>query len=330
MANTTTKTYQDGDPLLEDDLDNLYENLQPSIDNLALATTGATSGYVLSSTGSGLAPAFISADTVAANITSTGADAIAADITSTGADDIALSMTSSGANYIGATISAASVCNYIGTTMTSTGANAIFGDIQASSSTAVCDAIGVNMTVSGVASVLNRLAAASSASQVTGVLLASAVNFIAQQVSRTSGSSVSHLGVAVSVSSGSYQNTTTTFTDVTNLSVTITTNGRPVKLELIPALATTTCYVAALGIGSVSDGESAFRFMRDATAIGQMRLTISGASSAGGWNLGMPPGVISTVEAVSAGTYTYTLQGKANNGNSRADVFHCKLVAYEL
>ena len=52
MANNTfTKTYADGDALLEADLDSGFQSLQPAIENLALATTGSTNGYVLASTG---------------------------------------------------------------------------------------------------------------------------------------------------------------------------------------------------------------------------------------------------------------------------------------
>lgn len=133
MANTTTKSYQDGDPLLEDDLDNLYENLQPSLANLALATAGSSSGDLLSSAGAGITPAWSSPDTIAANMTSTGADAIAADMTSTGA-------------------------NAIAATMTSTGANAIFADISSgTASVSVSDSIVSSIDASVATSLVSRI-----------------------------------------------------------------------------------------------------------------------------------------------------------------------------
>lgn len=58
MSNTYTKGYSDGNALTEAMLDNAYQTLQLDIANAALTTTGSTSGQVMTSNGSGIAPSF--------------------------------------------------------------------------------------------------------------------------------------------------------------------------------------------------------------------------------------------------------------------------------
>jgi hypothetical protein len=203
MANSFTKTYQDGDPLLEDDLDNGFESVQPSVDNLALATTGSVSGYLLASTGSNLAPAFVSPDTVGANMTSTGANAIFADV-STCTTSVA---------FVIAQAMDASAANLIGVTMGASGANAIIADAN---SLSVPAAVFAN----------NLLAAVT-------ITTSAASNVIADGVVRAVSSTAGHLGVGLSTGSGAFTTTNSTFTDVPNLAATITTNGRPVCLKCV-------------------------------------------------------------------------------------------------
>lgn len=126
--NTTTKNYADGTPLFESDLDDLYQDLQVSKSNLAFSTTGSSSGEVLQSTGSNLEPSWVTADTVASNITATGANAIFSDVTSCNASTanlIGINMGASGANVVLGAVSScqASIANLIGNNMGASGAN---------------------------------------------------------------------------------------------------------------------------------------------------------------------------------------------------------------
>lgn len=61
MSNTFTKTYQDGPALTEAELDTAFQSVQPSQDNLALATFDSASGHILQSAGSNVAPVWVSA-----------------------------------------------------------------------------------------------------------------------------------------------------------------------------------------------------------------------------------------------------------------------------
>lgn len=214
MSNSYTKTYQDGDPLLESDLDSGFGSVQPSISNLALATTGSTSQDLLQSAGSNTPPAFVTPDTVAATFTSTGANAIFANIiatssvsvcdaiisavqtsvvnatidritscSATAANLIATSMTSAGADAIGSTMASASSANNIGQIMGQTGANYIGMSMSAASS---ANNIGTLMTATGADSIGYQLTANSAANNIAHHMTSTGANDILSVVSAAS------------------------------------------------------------------------------------------------------------------------------------------------
>lgn len=59
MSNNFTKNYQDGQALTESQLDTAFQTVKPSLDNLALSTTGSTSGTVLQSNGNNVTPSWV-------------------------------------------------------------------------------------------------------------------------------------------------------------------------------------------------------------------------------------------------------------------------------
>jgi hypothetical protein len=138
------------------------------------------------------------------------------------------------------------------------------------------------------------------------------------------------LGQQVSSSCGtSYSNSTSSYTDVTNLSVSITTTGRPVLI-----------FVQSDGTGSsnygtfavTKSGDTAYaqiRVLRGATEISQaginVQVTASGTTSL---NAGFPPSTVLVLDTPSAGTYTYKVQARS----AAATVWcsYAKLVALEL
>lgn len=280
--NTTTKNYADGTPLFESDLDDLYQDLQVSKSNLALSTTGSTSGQLLQSTGSNAEPSWVSADTVAGNITSTGANSIAATMTASGA-------------------------NQIGLDMTSTAANSIVGALSS--------------------------------------VVASVSNLIYDAVSRASvSSSVGIRGIALSDSSGTFASSSTSLTDITNLTVTIVTSGRPVQISLQPDGSGSQAGIG-FTLGSAADGGCVdFNLVRTAgtvsTNVGVYRLASrwNGSTADGALETILPP-FVDTGIAGSAGTYTYKLQsqvqgivfgGSLSGTTGIAQVYRQKMVAYEL
>jgi hypothetical protein len=129
------------------------------------------------------------------------------------------------------------------------------------------------------------------------------------------------LGQQVSSSSGNFSvSGSTSYTDVTNLSVTLTTTGRPVMLVLVPDAAGGTSST----IGNAGSSYAGYiKFLRDATSLGE--LTYQQAT----YNSGQTPVI---VDVPSAGTYTYKVQAKTNSalGGNFMGVRYMILVAFEL
>ena len=141
-------------------------------------------------------------------------------------------------------------------------------------------------------------------------------------------------GLAVSASSGSFSTTSTTYVNVTNLSVTITTSGRPVSVGLVDdgtlsggggGVTITNSSPSSAGSGSIlRNGTTFVAFPLFLTAY---PLTTSPSTV-----LALPGSAISTLDFVTAGTYTYIFQAKAGTSpttGTNVNVYYVKLFAYE-
>lgn len=133
-------------------------------------------------------------------------------------------------------------------------------------------------------------------------------NAIANTRTRSVGASVAAGGVGTSVSTGSL-----TFSgagNVTNLSVQITTTGRPVFISLFPASSGTI-------VGRITTEASAnYQFRRSGTSSATIANYRQGASS-----LALPPGGFSQIDddlgvGLVAGTYTYVFVVQQTSGGS--------------
>ena len=132
--------------------------------------------------------------------------------------------------------------------------------------------------------------------------------------------------VAKSALCTSYSNVTTTLTDVTNLSVTLPTNGRPVVLMLLSD-----------GGGSVYLGRSnashtaQIDFVRASTTITSHFLQI-GATGATAVASEIPLSSFCFMDFPAAGTYTYKVQAKVGNSLSSPQITinNARLIAYEI
>lgn len=136
----------------------------------------------------------------------------------------------------------------------------------------------------------------------------------------------SALGLQTSASSGSYTSSSTSFVQVTNLSVTITTTGRPVFVGLIADPSTFSTIVLARANGVVLAGTVAI--VSGATPIAQYALNSTLTTGAFG-SLAYPVASISTIDSPSAGSQTYTCQVQVLSG-SQFSITNCRLIAYEL
>jgi hypothetical protein len=130
------------------------------------------------------------------------------------------------------------------------------------------------------------------------------------------------LGQQVSSSSGNFTTGSTSFTDVTNLSVTITTTGRPVFLSLN---SDGTGNGSEIGIVAATGATSgSIKILRGSTNIYQ---AILGGGTAGTF---MPPSAVICIDTPSAGTYTYKIQCSVFINTASFTVQYAQLVAFEL
>lgn len=127
------------------------------------------------------------------------------------------------------------------------------------------------------------------------------------------------LGQQISASSGNYSTGSTSFVTVTNLSVTITTTGRPV-------------FVGLISDGNGASNESNYGCTATRTLLMQLlrdgvqKYFVGVGSSA---TLFLPASSFSYVDDVPAGTYTYSIQVRSLTGDD-VNVKYSKLVAYQL
>ncbi len=128
----------------------------------------------------------------------------------------------------------------------------------------------------------------------------------------------SALGQQISSSCGTFTTASSSLVDVTNLSVSITTTGRPVFLAIIPDGTASQAF-----IGNASSTAVLLAFIRGSTAVGIFQ-TITNQTAA----FQVFPSIF-TIDTPAAGTYTYKVQA-ANSGSSTITVKLCKLIAFEL
>lgn len=157
---------------------------------------------------------------------------------------------------------------------------------------------------------------------VTDVKLASASVYTAalQDASVTQAKRAA-LGQIVS-SSVTFSSGSTSFVDVTGLSINIATTGRPVFVGLIPDGTT-----SSASIGPTPSGAGVFNveFLLDGTVIAVFNLSLNSGISAGL----VPPGCYFTIDTLAnASTHNYNVKAKISTGTFSFN--NIKLIAYEL
>jgi hypothetical protein len=137
------------------------------------------------------------------------------------------------------------------------------------------------------------------------------------------------LGQQASSSSSAFSTSSTTAVDVTNLSISITTTGRPVFIGIAHEGTGT---VGSIGYTRSSESAGVvIRLLRDATTVSESRYTTLSAGG-GSTNGECAPSSFWYIDVPSAGTYTYKIQAySAYSGSSpNVAVSYCKLIAFEL
>lgn len=138
---------------------------------------------------------------------------------------------------------------------------------------------------------------------------------IAQGITRTNLASV---GQQISGSSGGFTTSSLAPVAVTNLSVTITTTGRPVMVFCQPDALTGAGFLHGVGTGNAF-----WQLYR--SGVGQALLQNAVTD-----NAYLPLSSIMFLDAPSAGTYTYSISSFVSAGTESATTFAASLVVYEL
>lgn len=143
---------------------------------------------------------------------------------------------------------------------------------------------------------------------------------------------VERANYVVSSGSGSFTNTTGTYADVTNLSVTFTARGRPYIITLGADSTVSDCFIGASG--SSTEAGNRLKIVRDGSVDVSVHTVYgvnNGTSSAE--FIYVPPGSLTHLETTALnGTYTYKIQSRTigGSGTITARVNNCKLIIYEL
>lgn len=140
---------------------------------------------------------------------------------------------------------------------------------------------------------------------------------------------ITALGQQISASSSTFSSAAGSYTDITNLSVTITTTGRPVYLALIPDGSGNGAELYFAPTAGTTTTFGFYSFVRDATPITFCRLGQIVNSSGTTQSVRVPVGCINHIDVPSAGTYTYKIQVSAGADTSMY-CYYAKLIAFEL
>ncbi len=124
----------------------------------------------------------------------------------------------------------------------------------------------------------------------------------------------------ISTSSGAFSTTSTSYVDITNLTVTITTTGRPVEIAGIQGYFNTFS-------GASSQAYAMIKCLRGAVDVAEQTLGV--AQNESPVSTDVPGSVIRFVDVPAAGTYTYKLQIKKTIGTS-ADAQGVKILVREM
>lgn len=102
--------------------------------------------------------------------------------------------------------------------------------------------------------------------------------------------------------------TSVSMTDVTNLTINITTTGGRLRIYLVPSDTTNVSTIAVTAVGSVAQIRANVKALVGATSLAEILYTLTGDVASPSWEVEIPPGAFSWDYTPAAGTYTVKLQ----------------------
>lgn len=142
----------------------------------------------------------------------------------------------------------------------------------------------------------------------------------------------SALGQVASSSSGAFTTSSAGFVNITNLSCTITTTGRPVFILLKSDGTGNNSFIGPAATANTQNAIARFKLLRDGTEVyrTQVQGTTTEPGGAGG-QIGIPPGALFHLDGGvgGAGTYTYVLQTQIGGSATTSHCEFCQLTVWE-
>lgn len=132
----------------------------------------------------------------------------------------------------------------------------------------------------------------------------------------------------ISSTASAFTTTSTSFQTVTNLTVSITSTGRPIYIGFIPTTTAGYWQINSTLIGGQDTISMPVRLQRDAVTVASWELTLS--TNDDSEYLRLPPSGLFFIEQPSAGTYTYTVDIRCGGSTMRADATQLKIFALEM
>lgn len=365
MANNTfTKTYVDGLALFEAELDTALQTLQPDLAQTVQLADGSTSGQFLKSQGTGSPAVFASVpDPKGMEIRNYGLSAS----TSSGALVVALK-TSAGADPSGTDVvdfafssagsgSAVTTSIAVNTSKSITiNSSATLGVTSTSTMTVYVYAINVagavKMAVSNCGNfdrgdLITTLAMSAAADTQDGLYATAALSVVPRllgfiQTTHTAAGvwqSPSRVGlfnagsgVPRTVVSGTltYSNTTSTFTTVSTIAITVRAIPIEITLEDI-ASTSTAAVIRSQHPSTTNNGAASFIVYRGTTCVGHMGLTVHETTTGVGYYIEVPPSSIRFVDQnPGVGSVVYKLQARSSTGGGNVNITSCRFRVREL
>lgn len=137
------------------------------------------------------------------------------------------------------------------------------------------------------------------------------------------------IGQQLSSSCNNYTSSSASATDITNLSVSITTTGKPVFLGLVSDGSGNVSNLLVNPTAGTTTIRSFYTFVRSGTTIAENEVGNIVNSSGTVHSVRIPVSSLSHIDVVAAGTYTYKVQVRCA-ADTGVGVNYAKLIAYEM
>lgn len=137
------------------------------------------------------------------------------------------------------------------------------------------------------------------------------------------------IGQQISSSCSNFTSSSTSATDITNLTVNITTTGKPVVLGLISDGSGNVSNLLVNPTAGTTTISSFYTFVRNGTTIAEQEVGNIVNSSGTVHSIRVPASSLSHIDPAAAGTYTYKVQVRCAV-DTGVGVNYAKLIAYEL